>query len=59
MQTFSFWFRVCIVFHMVALIGNVATGNAIGLVSNVGWMVLLYGYIKHEETEQPQEAFLK
>ena len=49
---FSFWFKFCIILHMVAIVGNIATGNVIGLVKNVGWIIFLYLFIKHDEAEK-------
>ena len=55
LQTWSFWFKMCILLHMVAIIGTLATGNIIGLVVNTGWIVLLYGFVKQEDIPKSGE----
>lgn len=48
---FMTWYKIVIVLNMVSVIGGYVTGNYLAVVENLGWILLMYGFFKHDERE--------
>ena len=48
---FMMWYKIVIVLNIICVIGGYATGNYLAVVENLGWIVLMYGFFKHDEFE--------